>query len=236
MTSQVAEKRGRRIYLDPMKLLGECYLYGILDLGYVQSHDVVKVARAMIGGGVDVIQLRAKALDIAQVSRLAKELHPLTSAAGILLIVNDHPEVAKVVSIEGIHVGQDDVSVDKARAQAGGACIIGKSTHSFNQAIAAADEGADYIGFGPLYATPTKPTYGAIGLDDVARVHEQLSLPIFCIGGIIIDNLRDVIVSGARRVVIVSGILQARDIAAYCRSAKALLRPQEKIQNPNPAI
>jgi thiamine-phosphate pyrophosphorylase len=101
--------------------------------------------------------------------------------------------------------------------------MVGKSTHSVNQAIRAFDEGADYIGFGPIFATPTKPDYSPIGLDEIRKVHEAVRIPIFCIGGIKLENLPAVIVAGARRVVIVSGLLQAKDIASYARSAKKLL-------------
>src|SRR5205085_2179734 len=97
--------------------------------------------------------------------------------------------------------------------------------------IRAFSEGADYIGFGPLFATPTKPDYMPIGLEEIKKVHEAVRVPIFCIGGIKVDNLAKVIEAGALRVVIVSGLLQARDIAAYARSVKELLNPESKIEN-----
>ena len=95
-------------------------------------------------------------------------------------------------------------------------------------------EGADYIGFGPLFATPTKPAYQPIGVKDIKRVHEEVALPIFCIGGIKLDNLEQVIVAGARRVVIVSGLLQAPDIAQYAGAAKQVLASQSN-RNPQSA-
>jgi thiamine-phosphate pyrophosphorylase len=101
--------------------------------------------------------------------------------------------------------------------------LIGKSTHSIAQALAAQEAGADYIGFGPLFATPTKPGRPAIGLEEIRRVHELVRIPIFCIGGIKPDNLDEVIAAGARRVVVVSGILQSPDIAATCRALRARL-------------
>src|SRR6185312_6132462 len=101
--------------------------------------------------------------------------------------------------------------------------LIGKSTHSFEQALAAQKEKADYIGFGPLFATPTKPEYPAIGLNDIGRVHAAVHIPIFCIVGIKRDNLDSVIAAGAKRVVIVSGLLKAPDIAEYARACKKLL-------------
>lgn len=202
--------------------LHACRLYGIVDLGYVNAADAAGVTRAMINGGVDIIQLRGKQQAVAELMSIAVSLRDVTREAEIPLVVNDHPEIAREVGAEGVHVGQDDVSVAEAREAAGGNCFVGKSTHSFKQATQAAAEGADYIGFGPLFATPTKPDYTAIGLADVERVHAAVALPIFCIGGIKLDNLRDVISAGAGRVVIVSGLLQARDVAEYARSAKAL--------------
>jgi thiamine-phosphate pyrophosphorylase len=113
--------------------------------------------------------------------------------------------------------------VADAREAAGRPVIIGKSTHSLAQAQAAAEEGADYIGFGPLFATPTKPGRPAIGLRDIAAVHELVPVPIFCIGGIKRENLAEVRDAGARRVVIVSGWLQAEDIAEAVCSARQIL-------------
>jgi thiamine-phosphate pyrophosphorylase len=122
-----------------------------------------------------------------------------------------------------VHVGQDDDSIELARRKAGRAVVVGKSTHSLEQAHAAQREGADYIGFGPIFATPTKPNYAPVGLSNIKRVHEEVSLPIFCIGGIKIDNLEQVISAGARRVAIVSGLLKALDIADYARETKRML-------------
>lgn len=180
------------------------------------------MAKAMIAGRVDLIQLRAKGWPPAEMAKLAGELHAETSAAGVPLIINDHAEIAREIGAEGVHVGQDDRAVADVRAIAP-KCFVGKSTHSLEQARRAAAEGADYIGWGPLFATPTKPDYVPIGLEEIEAVHAAVSVPIFCIGGIKLENLPQVTAAGARRVVIVSGLLQAPDIAAYARSAKALL-------------
>ena len=101
--------------------------------------------------------------------------------------------------------------------------VIGKSTHSLAQARAAEGEGADYIGFGPIFATPTKLDYAPIGLENVRRVHAEVNLPIFCIGGINIDNLQRVIDAGAKRVVMVSALLKAHNIVDYARCATDML-------------
>ena len=208
-----------------MKSLADCRLYGILDLGYVRLFDAAWFAHQMVAGGVDMLQVRAKGRPAAEVLALAAEARRVTEDAGVPLIINDHPALVEEADAQGAHVGQDDGPLAAARAQAGPGAIIGRSTHSVVQALAARDEGADYLGFGPLFATPTKPDYAPIGLDDVARVHAAVTdRPVFCIGGIKLENLPAVIAAGARRVVIVSGILQAADVAAYTRAAAGLLR------------
>jgi thiamine-phosphate pyrophosphorylase len=206
-----------------MRTIDDCYLYGIIDLGYVEKTNAGRAAEAMIKGGVDLIQLRGKKKSIEEFVDVAEALHELTARSGTPLIVNDHAEVASKVPVEGVHVGQDDDSIEVARRKAGRAVAVGKSTHSLDQARAAQGEGADYIGFGPVFATPTKPDYEPIGLQDIKQAHLDVNLPIFCIGGIKLDNLKEVIVAGARRVAIVSGLLRAPDIAAYAREAKRLL-------------
>ncbi len=212
------------------KRLAKARLYGILDLGYIAEDSLERVAAQLCEGGVDIVQLRAKGRDECAIEEMANRVAPILRDAGVPFIINDFPELVPSIGADGAHVGQDDFSVADARWRAGRALagevplpIIGKSTHSVEQAVAAAAEGADYIGFGPLFPTPTKAGRAAIGMGDIARVHELVSVPIFCIGGVKLENLAEVIAAGARRVVIVSGILQARDVAAYCREAKARL-------------
>ena len=159
----------------------------------------------------------------AEIARVAAELHEITARRDVPLIVNDYPEIAREVGAEGVHVGQDDLSIAKVREIVSPECVVGRSTHSVDQAIRASEEGADYIGYGPIFATPTKPAYQPVGLGDIRRVHERVRMPIFCIGGIKLENLPEVIAAGARRVVIVSGFLLSNDIASYARSAKSIL-------------
>ena len=177
----------------------------------------------MLQGDVDLIQLRAKRQSLGEIVDLAGALHEITFTSGIALVVNDHAEVASQVPIEGVHVGQDDDSIAHVRKKAGRPVFVGKSTHSLEQVVAAQLEGADYIGFGPIFATPTKPDYQPIGLTGIKRVHHEVTVPIFCIGGIKIDNLDQLIAAGTRRVAIVSGLLKAPDIAEYARACKKLL-------------
>jgi thiamine-phosphate pyrophosphorylase len=206
-----------------MRALSDCRLYGIIDLGYVEEADLACVAEQMVEGGVDLIQLRGKGRPIEKLADLAATLHQLTARSSTPLIMNDHAEIASRVPVEGVHVGQDDDSIEAARRKAGHEIIVGKSTHSLEQARAAQREGADYIGFGPIFATPTKPDYAPIGLADIRRVYAEVSLPIFCIGGINIDNLQSVMDAGAKRVVMVSALLKAHSIVDYARCATDML-------------
>lgn len=203
--------------------LAEARLYGILDLGYVTAAEVPAMAGQMLAGGVQVLQLRAKNAAEAEILRLAKLVTPLCREFGVPFILNDYPELVPEAGADGAHVGQDDMPVARARELAGAGAIIGKSTHSVAQAMAAQAEGPDYIGFGPLFATPTKPDYVPIGLADIAETHRLATLPIFCIGGVKLENLPTIQVAGARRVVVVSGILQAADARAYCEKLREAL-------------
>lgn len=210
--------------------LREARLYGILDLGYVAPADLERVAEQMCTGGIDLLQLRAKGFDEYEIEEFAIRVQPIAAAAGVPFLLNDHPHLVPSMGADGAHVGQDDLTVADARWRAGRALagevpvpIIGKSTHSVAQAVAAAAEGADYIGFGPLYATATKPGRPAIGLAEISEVHRLVDLPIFCIGGVNLSTLDAAIQAGARRVVIVSDLLRATDIPAYIREVKSRL-------------
>lgn len=213
-----------------MNILANCQLYGILDLGYVAEADALRVTEQLCEGGVGLLQLRAKNFSEEKIQEIGERIAPVTERAGVPLIINDFPELVPAIGAQGAHVGQDDRMIADARWRAGRALagevpppFIGRSTHSIAQAVTAQEEGADYIGFGPLFATPTKPDRPAIGLEDIRRLHELVSIPIFCIGGIKLGNLPAVLAAGARRVVIVSEMLQAPDIVAYCREVKGMI-------------
>ena len=205
-------------------------LYGILDLGYVAPADLERTAERMCAGGVDLLQLRAKNYGETDIEAFGARIVPVTASARVPLIINDFPELVPAIGAQGAHVGQDDRPVADARWRAGRSLAgeaalpwIGKSTHSVEQAVAAEKEGADYIGFGPLFSTPTKLGRPPIGLGQIRRVHELVRIPIFCIGGVKLENLDAVLAAGAQRVVVVSGILQAPDLETYCRELKAAL-------------
>jgi thiamine-phosphate pyrophosphorylase len=214
------------------------HLYAILDLGYVAEENAAATTAALLAGGADILQLRAKHHDLATIRRVAEILIPLCRAAAVPFILNDHPALAAELGADGVHIGQDDGSLAEARSHFLSASpsnqkskipnpqspipnppIFGRSTHSLAQARAALAEGFDYIGFGPLFPTPTKAGRPAIGLQDIAAMEHEVGkhIPAFCIGGIKRQNLPQVLAAGARRVVIVSDLLTAEDV---CRAAR----------------
>lgn len=211
-----AERRAR---------LSQARLYAIVDFGYVAQADVENVTLALITGGADVIQLRAKGIDHASVASAAKIVIPLCRAAGIPFILNDYPEMAVELGADGVHIGQDDGEISVVRKTVGEQMLIGRSTHSLSQAKSALDEGADYIGFGPLFPTPTKQGRPAIGLEELSKMEAEVGthLPAFCIGGIKPENLAKIIAAGARRCVVVSHLLTATDISAATSAVKSAI-------------
>ena len=203
-------------------------VYGILDLGYVAVEEAVGKTSALLAGGVDLVQLRAKGIDVEIVSQQARALIPLCRQAKIPFILNDDVQLAAALGADGVHIGQDDGSLQAARTHMGEGKIIGRSTHSLQQARAALEEGFDYIGFGPLFPTPTKQGRPGIGTADIERMEREVGskIPAFCIGGIKRDNLDEVLAAGARRVVIVSDLLSALDTEAATAEVVARLTKQ----------
>ncbi len=206
-----------------MKLIENCFLYGIVDIGYVPEQNVGIVTEQLVAGGIDILQLRAKGYLKSRIASLALAMLPITKSAGVPLIVNDYPDLLREVDADGCHVGQEDFSVAEARDLAGRNCIVGKSTHSLEQAELAQQEGADYVGFGPLFPTATKPSAAAVGLDQLGLLHQRIDLPILCIGGVKLGNLSEIMRAGAKRVCIVSDLLCASDVPAHTAAVKAAL-------------
>ncbi|WP_417205479.1 thiamine phosphate synthase [Akkermansia sp.] len=194
--------------------LSSCRLYGIADMGYTAEHQLISVTEKLLAGGLGILQLRAKNHDPEHIARMGSRLAPLCREYGCLFIINDYPEIALGTGADGVHLGQDDGELAPVRAMLGANAIIGRSTHSPEQALGAFREQADYIGFGPLFPTGTKPGRPAIGLEDIAGVRRQLpeEFPVFCIGGINGNTLPSVLEAGASRVVIVSWLLTHPDI------------------------
>ena len=199
-------------------------LYVILDPSAAGGRDLAEVAREAIRGGADVLQLREKTSSDKAVAAMARRVLALARPAGIPLIINDRVQVAKAVGADGVHVGQEDWPVARAREVLGPGRLIGKSTHSLAQAMAAEAEGADYIGFGPLFATSTKPNAPAIGTAAIGAAAARVQVPIVCIGGIEPGTLDEALHAGARCVAVVRAVCAAPDPEAAARELKARMR------------
>lgn len=205
--------------------LSSCRLYGIVDTGYTAEHQLLSVTEKLLEGGLGILQLRAKNHGPEFIEQMGKQLAPLCRRHGCLFIINDYPEIALRTGADGVHLGQDDGALAPVRAMLGEDAIIGRSTHSPEQALGAFREQADYIGFGPLFPTGTKPGRPAIGLNDIASVQQQLpeGFPVFCIGGINGETLPSVLKAGAGRIVIVSWLLAQPDITGTVKALRKRL-------------
>lgn len=182
--------------------------------------DMVSAACA---GGADVVQLRDKTLSSRELFRLAKDLQAICDKTGTLFILNDRVDVALAADVDGVHVGQEDLPVRVVRQMMGHKKLIGCSTHSTAQALAAVGDGADYISCGPLFATPTKPDYSPVGLDLVKEYHQLVRTPFVAIGGIDATNVAQAIAAGADRVAVVRAISGAPDVEMAARGLKELV-------------
>jgi len=202
--------------------LAHARLYGIVDFGYVAPSNVANITQQLLTGGTDVIQLRAKGAEMDKIIEAAKRILPLCKSAGIPFILNDFPQLAVELGADGVHIGQDDGSIYEVRSSIGEDMLIGRSTHSLEQARQAMADGADYIGFGPLFPTPTKAGRPAIGLEEVSKMETEVGqfVPAFCIGGIKMENIEQVISAGAKRCVIVSQLLTAADVSQATAQVK----------------
>jgi thiamine-phosphate pyrophosphorylase len=185
-----------------------------------------EVLPAAIAGGVDAVQLRQKHLDGEQLMQTARHAAEICARHGTLFIVNDHPHVAVEVGADGVHVGQDDMPVAQVRQIVGSDMLVGLSTHApleIDAAIPTVRDGfphVDYIGVGPVHATPTKPGRPAVGTELVSYASAHAHVPFFAIGGIDEDNVLDVLYAGASRICVLRAIADAEDP----RSAAAGLR------------
>ena len=202
-----------------MKPLTECRLYAFVDGAYLHDRDPVDLARQLCDGGADLIQLRAKDWPLDRIRETAEALLPVTQAAKVGLVINDHWQVAREVGADFCHLGQEDFfdETGDVRLELGDNPQLGLSTHAPEQARRAMDAGADYLAFGPVFATPTKPGRPAVTLDYIRWAAAHSDRPWFAIGGITLENMDSVLEAGAWRVCVVSAILNAPDVARACQ-------------------
>ena len=217
---------GKEINIKKIERFKAAKLYAITcELAPGQSYDAM--AEAACRGGVDVLQFREKRLPAGQRLMIASRMSVICRRYRVLFIVNDSLDIALASGADGVHLGQEDLPIAAARELVGrsGATdfLIGESTHSVSQAQKAERDGADYIGIGPVYATPTKPSYNAVGLELVRQVTMSVKTPHVAIGGIDAINVRSVLDAGAERVAVVRAVCGAEDIAAAAEAMKNLI-------------
>jgi thiamine-phosphate pyrophosphorylase len=197
-----------------------------VDTAYLGDRDPAVVAQQLCDGGSDLIQLRAKNAPLDAVRRMAGAIVPIVRRAGVGLVINDHLDLAREVGADFCHLGQEDFfdAGHTQVSQLGAAPLrIGLSTHAPPQCERAVAAGADYVAIGPVYPTGTKPAAKPVTLDYVRWAADNVKVPWFAIGGINLDTLDHVLEAGARRVCVVSAILNAPNIAAECRKYRARL-------------
>jgi thiamine-phosphate pyrophosphorylase len=180
-------------------------------------------------GGVDLVQLRDKSATDDEIVRAGRELRALCSHHGALFLVNDRPDLAIACDADGVHVGQDDMPVDEARAIVGPDRIVGTSTHSPDQVDAAEAGDADYYAVGPVFETPTKEGRPATGWDLIAYAAGRAAKPWFAIGGMDAETARAAAAAGAERVVVVRAIRDAADPEAAARAVRVALTTEERV-------
>ena len=209
-----------------MKPLAECVLYTFIDSAYLHGRDIGTLAHELCDGGSDLIQLRAKNWPTEKIEEVAKIVAPILRANGVRLVINDHLSIAERVGADICHLGQEDFfdaghqHISQLKTNVG----VGLSTHAPDQAGKAVRAGADYVAIGPVYPTGTKPTAKPVTLEYVRWAAENVRIPWFAIGGINLNTIDEVIAAGARRVCVVSAILNSADVKAACREFKSRLQ------------
>ncbi|MFA5149540.1 MAG: thiamine phosphate synthase [Candidatus Omnitrophota bacterium] len=192
-------------------------LYALIDKDTIKKPGPA-LAKKLAVSGADIIQLRDKHSPRASILKEAVSISRALKNKSTIFIVNDYPDIAKLSGSDGLHIGQSDVSLKKARSILGKNRLIGVSCSNLEEALEAEKAGADYIGLGPVFKTPTKAGCKPIGLKSLKELTRRVSIPVFAIGSITRDNLKKITACGIKRIAICRAILKSRDIqkaAAY---------------------
>lgn len=201
-------------------------LYLVTDRGILKGKDLFGAVEEAAKGGVTLVQLREKDISTLDFYNIALKMKALLKKYGIPLIINDRLDIALAVGADGLHVGQDDLPVDKARGLLGKGKILGYSVYNEQQALYGEKCGADYLGAGPVYPTGSKPdAVSPIGIGSLRRIAGSISIPVVGIGGIGFSNLKEVKEAGAAGISLISAILGSDDIRG---TARELLKDWEE--------
>ena len=194
-------------------------LYLVTDPRFNKGYSVLEQVKQALQGGVKIIQIREKELPVTDYIKLASEALKMTRAHDAFLIINDSIEVLSAVGADGLHLGQEDMSVKQARKIVGHDVTIGVSVKTVEEAIKAEKDGADYLAVNGIFPTGTKENLGYLpGLEGVTKIRKSTHLPVVGIGGINLQNCRSVIEAGAHGIAVVTAITMSDDIPHTCRS------------------
>ena len=194
-------------------------LYFITDSASSHGRSNEEMIRLAVAGGAGIVQLREKHMTDDQLLDEARRLRKATQELGVMFIVNDRVDIAKAVGADGVHVGQQDVSVEVAREELGPDAIIGGSAKTPQQAIAMEQAGADYVAnSGPVFRSPTKPDLPSVGVGLIKLLKEAVGIRVCAIGGITEHNVGEVVAAGADLVAVISALTTAEDPAATARA------------------
>jgi len=202
--------------------LNRADLYLILDRKVLPYDKLFEIARKSLKAGIDIMQLRDKSGPPDEVLMFAKKLVRLTHGK-IPLIVNDNVDLALEAKASGVHLGQDDMPINEARKAMGKHVLIGISCQTIEQALEAQRHGADYIGFGSVYKTLTKPERSPMDLNYLQSVVKRITIPVFAIGGIDLNNVETLNKLGIKRIAVCRAIIKAKDIKRRVRDFKRLI-------------
>ena len=198
-------------------------LYLVTDQSYHPNTPLEEQVELAIKGGVTCVQLREKHLDKDAQIALGKRIHEITQKYGVPLIINDFPDIALAVQAEGVHIGQEDLDIKSVRKLLGPNAIIGVTAKTESQAVEAELQGADYIGVGALFASPTKTVAQKITFETFESISKTVHIPIVVIGGINAKNLSQIAHLKFDGVAVVSALLDSEDILETTQSFKKQL-------------
>lgn len=215
---------------NQIKLSQKC-LYLVTDSDKFETEDAfLDAVASALKGGVDILQLREKTKSANKILELGKKVKQLCLQYDTTFIVNDRIDIAAILEADGVHLGQDDLDVRSAREILGENVIVGISTHAPEQAIKAVADGADYIGVGPVFATPTKQGRIPVGIEYVQWVSKNIDIPAFAIGGIGLDNVNEVINTGLNKIAVVRAIINATSPQSEAEKFIAKLKTQKSLK------
>ncbi len=199
-------------------------LYLLTPSDIIDPDVLIPMVIQAVRAGADIIQFRNKTAATRELIKAGRRLCKAVHEEGAIFLINDRVDVAIATGADGVHLGQEDLPPDWARRISGSIKkIIGVSTHSQEQAMQAAAEGVDYIGFGPIYPTQAKSGHPPIGTDSFPMLNETLNIPYFAIGGIDLSNIEQVVKAGASRVALCSGVFGQKDVAGTTARIKKQL-------------